>query len=71
MYSRPRCPYCVALRFGLRRKGVPFREINIWDDPKAAAAVRAVANGNETVPTVNIGDRWLVNPSPKDVIAAM
>jgi mycoredoxin len=30
-------------------------EINIWEDPQAAARVRSVANGNETVPTVFVG----------------
>lgn len=62
VYSRPGCPYCFMLRRGLRRRGVSFTEIDIWQDPAAAAAVRAVADGNETVPTVRIADQWLVNP---------
>jgi glutaredoxin-like protein len=62
VYTRPRCPYCVLLRRGLRRRGITFTEINIWKDPDAAAAVRAVADGNETVPTVHIAGQWLVNP---------
>lgn len=70
-YWRPGCPFCMALRRGLRRTGVPFREINIWDDPEAAATVRSVANGNETVPTVLIGSRALVNPSVKRVLATV
>jgi len=41
---------------------------NIWDEPKAAAFVRSVADGNETVPTVVIGEQALVNPSAKQVI---
>jgi mycoredoxin len=69
-YTRPRCPYSFRLRRALRRQGLPFREVNIWQDPDAAAAVRAVADGNETVPTVHIGDRWLVNPTADDVCAA-
>jgi len=36
----------------------------------AAAAVRAVAGGSETVPTVQVGDRWLVNPTAEEVCAA-
>ncbi len=61
VYSRPGCPYCYLLRRGLRRRGLTFTEINIWTDPQAAAAVRAVADGNETVPTVHVADQWLVN----------
>ena len=67
VYTRPGCPYCFMLRRGLRRRGVPFTEVNIWADADAAAAVRAVADGNETVPTVHVGDRWLVNPGAREV----
>lgn len=63
MYARPGCPFCTMLRADLAAAGLPYRERNIWQDPEAAAAVRAVADGNETVPTINIGDSWLVNPS--------
>jgi len=62
VYSRPGCPYCYLLRRGLRRRGVAFTEIDIWQRPEAAAAVRAVADGNETVPTVHVAGQWLVNP---------
>jgi glutaredoxin len=57
----------MKLKFGLRRSRLPFREINIWADPSAAEFVRSVANGNETVPTVTIGDVSLVNPSARRV----
>lgn len=67
LYTRPGCPYCVVLRRGLRRHRVVFGEINIWRYPAAAAAVRAVAEGNETVPTVEVAGRWLVNPTPEQV----
>jgi mycoredoxin len=63
LYTRPRCPYSFRLRRKLRRRSLPFREVNIWQDASAAAAVRAVAGGDETVPTVQVGDRWLVNPN--------
>jgi glutaredoxin-like protein len=62
VYSRPGCPYCYLLRRGLRRRRLAFTEVDIWTDPAAAAAVRAVADGNETVPTVHVAGQWLVNP---------
>jgi glutaredoxin-like protein len=67
VYSRPGCPYCFLLRRGLRRRGIAFTEVDIWQDPAAAAAVRAVADGNETVPTVHVADQWLVNPRPAQI----
>jgi mycoredoxin len=69
VYWRPGCPYCSALRFGLRRAEVPVRAINIWDDPSAAEFVRSVAGGNETVPTVTVGSVSVVNPSARQVVA--
>ncbi len=68
VYARPGCPFCLTLRAGLRRSGLADR-INIWDDPAAAAFVRSVAGGNETVPTVVVGDVHLVNPSARRVRA--
>ena len=67
VYTRPGCPYCFTLRAGLRRAGMTFREINIWQHPDAAAFVRSVANGNETVPTVTAGDVRMINPSARQV----
>jgi mycoredoxin len=59
------------LRAGLQHSGLEFRELDIWQDPDAAAAVRAAAGGNETVPTVNVGGTWMVNPSTEQVLAAV
>ncbi len=70
VYWRPGCPFCMMLLPPLRRSGLQLREVNIWEDPQAAARVRAVADGNETVPTVFIGDKALVNPSARQVLAA-
>jgi mycoredoxin len=70
VYWRPGCPYCRMLLRPLRRSDLRLREINIWGDPDAAARVRSVANGNETVPTVFIGNRAMVNPSVRQVFAA-
>jgi glutaredoxin-like protein len=67
VYTRPGCPYCFMLRRGLRKRKVTFTEVNIWQDPAAAAAVRAVADGNETVPTVHVAEQWLVNPKAAEV----
>jgi glutaredoxin-like protein len=70
-YWRPGCPYCTWLRRGLRSKGLTFTEIDIWSAPEAAAFVRSVANGNETVPTVTVGGHPMVNPSTSEVVAAV
>lgn len=70
LYQRPGCAFCLALRHRLRRAGVPFDEVDIWQDLAAAAEVRDHAAGNETVPTVRVGEQVLVNPSVRAVLVA-
>ena len=71
LYWRPRCPYCIRLRWQVRRARLPVREVNIWKDPAAAARVRQITGGDETVPTVTIGPTSLVNPSIAQLLAAV
>ncbi len=70
VYWRPGCGFCHILRRKLDRAGIERTEINIWEDSEAAAVVRSHAHGNETVPTVLVGDLAMVNPTAADVIAA-
>jgi glutaredoxin-like protein len=71
VYWRPGCGFCWSLLRGLERADLVFERVDIWEDTDAAAFVRSVANGNETVPTVRIGDVALVNPSVSDVTRAI
>jgi len=52
----------------MRAEGVEYQAVNIWDDPDAAAFVRSVANGNETVPTVTVGSTSMVNPPIERIV---
>ena len=70
-FWRPGCGFCNRLRDGLVRAGVALDERNIWDDPDAAAFVRSVARGNETVPTVVVRGSALVNPPTAAVLALL
>lgn len=70
-YTRPGCPISAGLWRGLDRRGVGLRRHDIWADPEAAERVRAAARGNETVPTVAVGDTVLVNPRVADVLAVL
>lgn len=68
VYWRPGCGFCSALLRGLDRAGLVFDRVDIWQDEVASGFVRSVAGGNETVPTVRIGDVALVNPALGDVL---
>ena len=72
VYWRPGCGFCSSLLRGLERSELGFEQVNIWDDEQGAVFVRSVAGGNETVPTVRIGDEVaLVNPSTREVMATV
>lgn len=64
MFTTTWCGYCRNLKTQLERAGVPFTEVNIEQDPGAAAFVEGVNGGNQTVPTVLFPDgSALTNPS--------
>lgn len=68
VYWRPGCGFCSALFRSLERAGLEVRRRDIWEDPEAAAFVRAHARGNETVPTVDVAGTVLVNPPARQVL---
>lgn len=68
VFWRPGCGFCSSLLGGLERSGLDFDRVNIWEDEEAAALVRSVADGNETVPTVRVRDVALVNPTATEVL---
>lgn len=70
VYARPGCSYCFRLRVALLTGPQPVW-VDIWDDPEAAAFVREVNHGDETVPTVVIDGEMHTNPPPGMVRAAL
>ena len=70
-YWRPGCGFCARLGRALDAAGIEAVTHNIWEEPEAAARVRSVARGNETVPTVFVGGWSGVNPSLQDVVSAI
>ncbi len=71
LYWRPGCGYCEVLKSRLRRHGVTYDAIDIWIDRAQADVVRQATGGDEVVPTVQVGDRFLVNPSVNQVLYAI
>lgn len=71
VYSRPGCPFSSSLMRGLDGSDLPYDIRDIWEDEDAAAFVRSVTGGDETVPTVAVGDVALVNPTTREVLAVV
>ena len=70
VYWRKRCGFCARLLGELEQAGVDVELRDIWEDPEAAAFVRSVNEGAETVPTVVLPDgRAITNPPPDALIA--
>ena len=40
---------------------------NVWEDPSASRTVREVNGGDELVPTVQVGDQFLSNPTLRQI----
>jgi glutaredoxin 3 len=55
VYTTPYCPYCIAAKDLLRRKGVEFTEINVAGQPELRAKMVERAKGRYTVPQIFIG----------------
>ncbi|WP_203336133.1 glutaredoxin domain-containing protein [Nocardioides limicola] len=71
VYFRRMCLFCERLRLSLGARRSEVVWVDIWADPEAAAYVRSVNGGDETVPTVVIGGQPHTNPSPAVVKRAL
>ncbi len=69
IYWRPGCTFCLRLRVSLGLSGRQAVWVDISRDPDAAARVRSVNAGNETVPSVFLGTESHTNPDPSFVKA--
>jgi glutaredoxin 3 len=56
VYTTPYCPYCVAAKELLRRKGADFLEINVAGNRDLRTQMVERAGGRTTVPQIFIGD---------------
>jgi len=59
IYTTPACPYCMAAKRLLTRKGVAFEEISVAGDPAGRARMSALAGGRTTVPQIFIDGRHI------------
>lgn len=57
IYTTPYCPYCLAAKRLLAKKGVSFTEIDVSRDPALRQAMTTRAGGRRTVPQIFIGGK--------------
>lgn len=54
IYTTPTCPYCMAAKRLLAKKGAAYTEIDVSRDPALRAAMTARAKGRRSVPQIFI-----------------
>lgn len=59
IYTTPTCPYCLAAKELLTKKGVAFDEIPVSGDPEGRRRMIERAQGRTTVPQIFIDDRHI------------
>ena len=55
IYTTPTCPYCLAAKRLLQKKGVAYTETDVSRDPDLRQAMTVRAGGRRTVPQIFIG----------------
>jgi mycoredoxin len=58
MYTTSWCGDCYRAKSFMKERGVEFREVNIENDPDAAALVIRANNGKRKVPTLEVAGRY-------------
>lgn len=72
MFSTTWCGYCRRLKAQMDEAGIAYIEVNIEEQPDAAAFVEQVNGGNQTVPTLLFPDgSAATNPSLAEVRARL
>src|SRR5690606_29742975 len=59
LYTTPTCPYCVAAKQLLGKKGYDYEDIDVARNPQLRAEVSKAQNGYPTVPMIFIGDEFI------------
>jgi mycoredoxin len=71
MYTTTWCPDCSRAKSFLKKRGVPYREVNIEEDESAEETVIKANNGKRKVPTLEVGGRFFAcSPFDPDQLAA-
>jgi len=59
VYSTPSCPWCNKLKQYLRENNIPFKDIDVSKDMKAAQDM-VRSTGQHGVPQANINGQWII-----------
>lgn len=67
VYSTPECPYCSLVKNFLRKNRVPFSDVDVSTNPKAAKEL-IMKSGKMVVPVIEINDKMIVGFDKKAIV---
>lgn len=70
IYTTPTCPYCHAAKNFLRELGVPFKEVDVSADPKAARDL-IIKSGQMGVPVLDVDGEIIIGFDRDSIVSAL
>lgn len=70
VYTTNTCPYCTMMTNYLKEQNIPFEEVNVQVDVKAAQRLVA-ETGEMGVPQTKLNGQWIFGFNPDAVQAAL
>lgn len=70
VYTTSTCPYCTMMTDYLKEQNIPFKEINVQNDP-AAGQKLVETTGQMGVPQTELNGQWILGFNPDKVQEAL
>lgn len=67
VYTTNSCPYCVMMKNYLKDQGLPFKEVNVQQDQRAANKLVATT-GHLGVPQTEVNGQWVLGYDPEKIM---
>jgi mycoredoxin len=71
MYTTTWCGYCRRLKRQMEDEGIVFREVDVDRHTEYGERIIQATGGFRTVPTLEVGETLLVNPTLREVRSAL
>lgn len=70
VYTTSLCPFCTLLKNFLTQNNIPFKEVNVENNPIAMQRL-VKQTGQMGVPQTEINGKWIVGFNPHAIMAAL
>lgn len=66
VYTTTQCPYCTMLKGFLSENNIPFKEVNVENNPEQMEKV-VKQTGQMGVPQTEIDGQWVIGFDPESI----